>query len=403
MLEQYFRVNEVAGVHIGLNQDGTVMIHSCKVTANGNQLTIDKKVPGIDSLEQLKKHYDPKTPIALVLSGKGILQRQTEKTEEINPGNFTKILPNATFDDFYIQNFISGYRSFVSVIRKTEADKWIGQLTNAGFIPLSISLGPFAVQNVIPQLNLYEKDIIFSGNIIQRNEDGNWINVIYDPDSSAPFALKIDNESIPEKFLIPYAAAFQVVLASKIDPVQAEVEVLGTAFKDQLTFIKLKVTGFLILSVFFVLLLVNFLLFSWLNTSNTRLSKQVSRYAQSTTDIQQVSEQIKQNETLLKTLGWEGNINKSVLIDQLAALLPPDVAWKEAAVDPIDISASRVRKSVVFYNRRIRITGTSAKIIPVNEWIARIKTRPWIKNVQLDNYTFNTELNTGQFNIVIDY
>ncbi|MDB5018763.1 MAG: hypothetical protein JWQ84_3595, partial [Mucilaginibacter sp.] len=146
MLEQYFRINEVAGVHIGLNQDGTIMIHSCKVTANGNQLTIDKKVPGIDSLEHLKKHYDPKTPIALVLSGKGILHRQTEKTEEINPGNFTKILPNATFDDFYIQNFISGDQSFVSVILKTEAGKWIGQLTNAGFVLLSISLGPFAVQ-----------------------------------------------------------------------------------------------------------------------------------------------------------------------------------------------------------------------------------------------------------------
>jgi hypothetical protein len=73
------------------------------------------------------------------------------------------------------------------------------------------------------------------------------------------------------------------------------------------------------------------------------------------------------------------------------------------AVDPIDIAATRQQKKVVFSTRNIRVTGMSERIIPVNEWLARIKTRPWVKNVQLDSYAFNSELNTGQFSVMIDY
>jgi len=39
----------------------------------------------------------------------------------------------------------------------------------------------------------------------------------------------------------------------------------------------------------------------------------------------------------------------------------------------------------------------------VNEWMARIKTKHWAKDVQLENYSFNNELNTGQFIVNITY
>jgi hypothetical protein len=49
------------------------------------------------------------------------------------------------------------------------------------------------------------------------------------------------------------------------------------------------------------------------------------------------------------------------------------------------------------------MAGSSARIIEVNEWIARIKTKKWVKNVQLENYNYNNELSTGKFNIIVDY
>lgn len=403
MLEKYYRINQAVGVDIQIRQDGTLLIHACRISATGDQLDIVQKVSDLNGVDELKKHFATKTRIAINLNGKGILHRQLERTAEINAVNFGKLLPNADFNDFYIQHFVSGDQSFVSVIRKTEADKWIEQLINKGFLPLTLSLGPFAVQNIIPQLNIYGNELTFNGHILQRNDEQNWTKYETDAMALNPFTLKIETEGIHETLILPYAVAFQLVLATQLDLIKADVVSLDGALQKELTDNQLKVKGFLVLTVLFLLLLVNFLLFSSLNTANAKLSEQVSRSAQSTTDIQQVSEQIQQKEALLKTLGWEGNINKSVLIDQVASLLPLEITWREATVDPIDVAESRIQKSMIFYSRRIQIKGVSEKIIPVNEWMARIKTRSWVKNVQLDSYTFNNESNTGQFTIFIDY
>jgi len=403
MLEQYYRINEAAGVSIHTENDGSVSVSACSIAVTKDRLTIEKKVPNLYGIDGLKDEFAPKTFVSLNLAGKGILYKQVEKTEEINATNFNKVLPNGNIADFYVQNFISGPYSFVAVIRKTEADKWIGQLHNMGFLPLMLTLGPFPVFNVIPQLNLYDTTLAIAGYTINRNDNGEWLSWRFDPSTAAQFPIKIESEAIHESLVIPYAAAFGLVLAGKIDAVQADADTLEEAFKSALQERKLKVQGFLILAVFFILLLVNFCLFSWLNSSNVRLTEQVSRSAQSTDDIQKINEEVQQKEGLLKVLGWEGNINKSALVDQIASLLPPEMSWKEVAVDPVNLADSRQQKQIVFYTRKIRVMGTSEKIIPVNEWIARIKTRAWVRNVQLDSYTFNSELNTGQFSIVIDY
>jgi len=403
MLDQYFRINEATGVCISIGQDGVIAVNACSVSIHNDKLDFDKKLTDISSIEELSKDLPAKTIIALNLSGKGVLQKQLEKVQEIDQNNFSKILLNANIEDFYVQNFTSGDQSFVSVIRKTEADKWISQLTTAGFAPLMLSLGPFPVQNILQQLNIYSNEVIFYGYTIQRNDQLEWVSCQYNESVISEFALKVESESIDEKLLISYAAAFQLVLANKIELIEAGVPALKIKLKQLLDDKKLKVQTSLILCVFFVLLLANFFWFSWLNSNNAKLADQVSRSVQSTEDIQKINDDVQQKETLLKVLGWEGSINKAALIDQVASLLPREITWKEAAIDPIDIPESRTQKYVVFTNGKIRIVGNSKKIIPVNEWIARIKTKSWVKNVQLDSYTFDSELNTGQFIILIDY
>jgi Tfp pilus assembly protein PilN len=403
MLEQYYRINQVVGVSINLRQDGAVNINACSVTAHAQQLDIDKKAIDLYAVDELKKHFPPKSLVALNLSGKGVLYKQIERTAEIDQNNFSKILPNANIEDFYVQNFISGELSFVSVIRKAEADRWINQLKDQHYGPLALSLGPFPVQHIIPQLNVYGNEIIFNGNIIRRDEHSQWTSYRYDEPSQTPFALKIESEGINEKLVVPYAAAFQMVLASKLEVIEAYVPSLQTAFQKKLTDHKIKVQGFLILAVLFMLLLGNFVWFSWLNSANIRLSQQVSQFAQSTSSIQDIDDQVKKKEGLLQSLGWDGGINKSALVDQLASLMPEEITWKEVAISPVDLNSSRVQKSIIFFSRRIRVTGTSEKIIPVNEWMARLKTRAWVKSVQLESYTYNNELNTGQFIILLDY
>jgi len=403
MLEQYYRINEATGVSIQLLQNGGMLINVCGVAIKDNHLDIEKKATDLPNVEELTKTISPKAYLAINLFGKGILQKQIEKVAVIDAGNFSQILPNANFDDFYIQNFISGNYSFASVIRKADADKLIDLVKEQGFIPLMLTLGPFPIENIISQLNVYEDEIMFNGHLVRRNEQKQWITYQYKETATSPFPLKIESEPIAEKLLLAYANAFQLVLAEKLNVIQAGVPGLSNNLQKVLNDKKLQVKGFVILSVFFVLLLINFMLFSWLNSSNAGLTEQVSRYAQSNSDIQGINDQIKNKEALLQNLGWDGGINKSVLVDQLASLLPADVSWREVTINPIDATTSRMQKTLQFMDRKIRIIGNSQKIIPVNEWIARAKTQKWVKNIQLDSYTYNSELNTGQFTVIIDY
>ncbi|MCO5949830.1 hypothetical protein [Mucilaginibacter flavidus] len=403
MLQQYYHINEAAGISIGIGKDGVYTVSACSVTVEKKQLQIKAKLPALNKISDVAKQMPARSLGALNLYGRGVLQKQIEKTEEINQNNFSQILPNGNIADFYVQNFISGNYSFVSVIRRAEADKWIALVNEAGFSVVMLSLGPFPVKHVLPQLNVYGNEIKFDGNVINRNEQSEWVSTKYEEGAVSDFPVKIESESIDEKLIIAYVNAFQLVLSSKIDVIQADVPDLSVVLQKVTEEKKLKVYGALVLGVFFVLLLVNFFIFSTLNSSNGKLTELVSRSAQNSDDLQQTNLMVHQKDSLTKVLGWEGGINKAALIDQVASMLPPEITWKEAWVDPVDQAASRNQKTILFSTRKIRITGNSERIIPVNEWIARIKTKNWVKNVQLDSYAFSSEQNTGIFTIVIDY
>jgi len=179
MLEQYYRINQAVGISIQIGSGSDLKIHGCGLSIEKNKLTFDQKVTDIESIEMLQKHFAVKL-VALNLTGKGILQKQTELIQTIDQHNLNSIFPNANIEDLYVQNFRSGKRSFISIIRKNEANKWLQALKENGYIPLSLSLGPFPVQTIIPQLNSYDSGFVFDGNTIERNEDGVWLSWIYD-------------------------------------------------------------------------------------------------------------------------------------------------------------------------------------------------------------------------------
>ncbi len=402
MLEQYYRINQATGISIQIGTSGDLKINACGLSVEKNKLTFDQKITDIASIEVLQKHFDVKL-VALNLTGKGILQKQTELIQAIDQHSFNSIFPNANIDDFYVQNFRSGKRSFISIIRKNEANKWLQALKENGYIPLSLSLGPFPVQNIIPQLNSYDNRLVFDGNTIERHEDGDWLSWNYDGQVKAPFPIKVESEKIDEQLILAYAAAFQLILSDKVDSVVADVPELQQGWNEVIIGKRLRVYGGLILAMFFILLLINFVVFSGLKQSNDQLTARVSRTVQSSVDFQSVNEEVTQKETLLDLLGWDGGVNKIALIDQVASLMPREITLDEMTVNPVDVAKSRVQKILSFSNRQIEIRGFAQNIIPVNEWIARIKTKAWVKDIQLANYTFNNEKNTGEFLITIKY
>ncbi|MBW4890140.1 hypothetical protein KXQ82_10455 [Mucilaginibacter sp. HMF5004] len=403
MMNRLTAFSNTIGVGLVIASDGSMSLSLCQVSRSNSSLTLEKKIAGLNEINDLIKHIPSKSVISLNITGKGVLYKQIEKIDPVTPSNFGQILPNANFEDFYIQNFVSGEYSFIAVMRKAEADKLLDQFRDVGLTPVMLSLGPFIVNHVLPQLNLYANEVAFDGHIIVQDGQKQWSKYTYGTAYTSSFPLKIENEPIDELLVLAYASAFQLMMAEQLDVISPDIETVNHGYNNAVSVKRVKSYGAVILVGLFILLLANFILFSYYQSENTGLAYQVSRSSQNVSQIKDAADRIKGKEQQLQYLGWDGGISKAQLTDQLAAEMPADITWKQVEINPIDVNSSRTQRTLIFKDRQITITGVSQKILPVNEWMARIKSKRWVKGVQLQNYSFNNELNTGQFIVNITY
>jgi len=401
-LLQHYRIKYAAGLNITVGAGDTAKIALCAVKIEGALLSITEKVTDVDNLLSLKSFIPANAPLALAINGKIILHKKAEKLKEPVHG-FSKILPNGNPGDFYIQKFDSGDFSFISLIRKAEADKWIKQIEEAGFEIMSLSLGPFPADIILQQLNVYGEEVVFDGHIITRNDDQAWKDYKNDAHAKAIHPLKIETEPIDESLIIPYSVAFQLLLLPYIELINASVPTLDERLKKKLALIKIKANGFISLSAILLLLLINFVALSMLNSANTRLAAQLDSSSQGEQEIKSLADKVVSDERILDNLGWESGINKACLIDQVSSLIPPQIILHKIAVDPVSQSATHSGAGTTFTKRTMQADGECKSILPVNEWIARLKTRGWIRSIELKNYKYSQESDTGYFSIFIYY
>lgn len=399
----FSKIDQCAGVGLRILGDRKYRIAALIVARKKQHLHFIKKFPELTTISELERKLPLKSLVALNLSGKGILYKSVDKLADINALNFKGLLPNAEIQDFYVQHFTSGERSFVAVIRKADADPIIQTINDGGMQVVALSLGPYPLANIIDQVNLYGTEVLLDSFIISRNENGSWMSVNYKESQEYGIPLKIENEPLDERLILPYAAAFQILLNNQLNAVAADVKEVDAVLKQVITRNKVTNASVAFLFSFFILLLINFFLLSELNKRNTALTEKMLQTTKSTSELEMLTKRIARNETMIKSLGWDGGINKSILISQLARLSPGEITWSKVELNPIDVQRSNLQKSISFADHKILVSGISDRIIPVNEWIARVKTKSWVKNIQLENYNFNAEEKVGSFKVSIDY
>lgn len=400
MLSKLYRLKTVAGVTVNLQQANEVTFSLCILELSGEKLQIKESFITTD-FNQIKDKISDDVPLALNFTGRNVIVKRIASSEKGQQALLKLAMPNANSDDFYLQNFSSGEQTYLSIIRQAEADRWIDAFENIGLKPLQICLGAFPVNHLLSQLNIYNGVLSVCGNVIEISND-HWTNYKYDRAVTNQFPLKLNKEQIDESILLCYAAAFQLILSNEIDLVIAEGPGLSKAY-DNYTFLrKFKINAAIVLCCLFVLLLLNFLLFSYYTSENEKLAARVGQTAHDITKANDLTDSLTKEKAALDSLGWEGKINKSILIDQIAQLLPSEVTWERAEIDPV-LKTGQSQNITRFSNRTIKVTGNSNKIIPVNEWIERVKSKTWVKKVTLQDYSFNNDTNTGQFVVYINY
>ncbi|PTT01378.1 hypothetical protein DBR11_07460 [Pedobacter sp. HMWF019] len=401
MLNLKNRLTNCTGAEVRINADGTLDIRWVKLSLDKKLVHIEAKKRHTSTLQKIEE--PPLGNLAVTLTGKGILLKKTKKIEELTEHNLQHIFPNFKLPEFYVQNFISGEDSFIAIIRKETVDSIIQVFEKQGMKILVLSLGPFLADQVIPQLNIYGQTLYFDGHHIALNEDKNWKDYHFKVDAEAKFTIKIDMEVIPEHFILAYAAAFQLLLHQDLDVIEVDAPLIKNNLLELAAKLKFEKNGALALGGFFLLLLINFMVFSFFNSSNQELAGRAGQQSDLSANREKLETEVKEKESEVKKLGWNRGLSYAFICDQLGQRIPKSIVLTELSVNEPDKLRTGVEKEVVYEPGKIKITGEAANIYAINDCIFAFKQLHWVKDVQLEKYVTDDQKQTQVFTLLLNY
>jgi hypothetical protein len=391
-------LDSCTGAEIKMMGDGTVGLRLLKLSLDKKLINIISKNNEESKLENLGANLSG--PVAITVTGRGVLIKKTKRAEELTNAVIQALFPGLKFTDFYVQNFVSEECSFVSLIRKETLDQVLSALNNNACQVLNVSIGPFVIDHVIPQLNVYNDSLVFDGNSISLNRNRSWNDYMPNVLNESEFEFKLDIEVIEEQFLLAYASAFQLILNHSLVPIQIEVDevkLIKADFYAKLVFEK-RVT--IVAALLFLSLLFNFFLFHYYNSENQNFTGMVGQRSEVLVNRKKVQSDINEKERLVEKLGWNNGLSYAFICDQIGEIVPSSVTLTEVSINSNslkDIAQTQLG------TRQVKIGGQAQDVYALNRFIYAFKNRKWVKQVKLQRFIFDEQKQTQLFNIIVDY
>lgn len=383
-------INLVLGVELNKINDLLWNCRTCLLTKNKQLVRIESQQMIEGSLPVIFEALPRAYPMALTLTGKGIIHKNIQIAEGLDADQiFQSAFPAIESNQFYIQQFIEAECVLLSMIRKQELDGLIEQLKQAGLSLFIISLGAIVSTSIWSQLNLYDSEIHFDGHSFQRNSEGLFLTYQYKPEQNNRFTLKLGQESIADQQVLAYATAFQLLLHQQINLINANVEEVNQRFANFLFHSRLKKKAIQCLLSLLMALVISLGLFKYYNEENTKRLQALGAFTANADQQDRLKNKITENEKLLKRLNWNSGYNYGFLINEIGSVMPKQLQL-------LEISMSELKPDLT-------IIGLTNSLGAINNWIFTLKEKPWVSAVSLVKYQENVGTNQYQFNLMITY
>lgn len=392
-------LNSVLGVELKIIDDQLLSCRFCLVEKKKKTLSIEhqKVIEGslITILEALPKAY----PIALTLTGKGIIHKNIQVMENAATNQlFQNGFPSIEQQNFYLQQFEQGQQAVVSIIRKEVVDDLLAKLKPAGLKIFTLSLGGIVSAPVWSQLNMYDDELQFDGHLFNLGPAKEIMSYRYDAAIKSKFPIKVAEELIPEENILAYASAFQLLLHQQLSLICADINSVNTYFAAFISNTKLKKKALVFLFSLFAALMLSFVLFSYYNDRNSQLVQTVGAQSINEEQIDRMKKNIAENEALLKQLNWNGGYNYGFILNEIGKSMPRQIQLLSLSMNDFKTEIEKTERLP-----QVKIMGTTDNLTAVNNWIFVLKEKPWIKTVNLLKYQEDADTDQYQFNLILTY
>lgn len=409
LTKKWLSPKEVLGVSVTLLGADSPSISAIEVVLKKGKVEVGKVYDSIGGgAIEVANVIDKDLPIILNINGKGFIWRKvTTNTDETDAELVTKILPGAQLKDLYLQKTpINDRELFVTVVRKQLLDEVLGAFAKAGLHVIHIGFGPFAVADIVHLIESTgdggyqtivagDNQLVFEDGVLRDVQMGG-ASLIADKTVDVA-GLKIQNQHLSVFALaVTYITNSDGLDVPLVPTVQAEEDEFL-----QKTLFKTALVG--VLAFFFVVLLVNFMVFSSVYKKHQELETQMGMSKSSLELYDKLKKKYDNTSAFLTKQGWMDASRSSYFADQIASTVPQDIQLTELSVFPLEgrNQTDEPDSLLTFSNKEIWIKGKARKSSIVNDWMLGLKAVSWIKDVRIDLYQQEKQSSAGVFSLIV--
>jgi len=400
-LNKLFEKTSVNGVEVVIQLDGTFVFNLVCLKKEKSSIVTEKQKSGIKNIEDLKSELDLKAPFVIVLNGKGIINKKIACKENNSVKVLlNKVLPNASESEFCIQiTPIDESNAFVSVIRSSSLNEILGLFNSNKLANIrACYLGPFVLNTCI---EFVEKKALEDGKLTFLNYQFDIIDhQIADlnsvESSIGAGEITIGDDKVESASVIAFAAAFSCFVSVPNGVLNSQE--LDAALLNYNEKRKFEIRGWAFLISVFALLLINFLFFSNYWNKNNEITSQLELNKSSLNRVDTLKKELSQKKVFLEQNGLLENSMTSFYADRLASSLPNSITWTNLDIHPIKKKEVNDESDVMYFeNKIIRITGNCMHSTDLNDWMKQVKSKDWVKKIELLNYQQDNAKDNGLF------
>lgn len=315
--------------------------------------------------------------IYLIVNNEQVLTKRVDFTHIAKESVVKAAFPNITLNDFYFEVVENEARSTVSICRKKVIDDILKFYEEKGISVIQFSLANNSFDKLLPFLNDFQ---FHTSNSVFDVVD----HKVVDWKKSKPVAKTYDINGlvIDSNQLLPLAG-----ILSYYNGVErsSEEDIESNLVKEyqQKRFFQLGLRsglGFL-----FVLLLVNFLVFSSYRNKVSDLTTELSLNETYKKQLINLTDVVDKKKKLVESINSVSNSKVIWYFDEIAKSVPKTLLLNEINYQPLTRSA-REGKPLVFTNDQIIVKGISKDNSDFTYWITQLEQMNWIEKVSFQNY-----------------
>ena len=397
--DKIFASQTIAGIEIILENENKIFNYSVlRKTKKSFEILVER-----NNVQELKIVDLPAgIPVCVVINGKGIIHKKIHGSEKKDDRFLlSQILPTGNLDDFFLQKVSASEGNIlVSVIRQNIVNA-ILEMIKAAFPKNEIvhaSLGPFCILKILPVNGKYENEIRFAGHYVTYLPDRTIHGYLNEPGGES-VNYNIGSITVHEKNLISASIAYQFIMGHKDYKVQ-NVPLIIQAERRVEQKRKFEARLAFILVFFLAILTVNYFVFEHYWNKRNVLASQFVLNQDAFSRLEKLKADFSERERFLQTTGFLESSRLSYYADQVALNLPESIFLTRMNLNPQKLKMGD-KGDLAFNNKTVTVSGTCRKSTEINEWIKLLKQKPWIKDLVMVNYSFDTSRELADFTIEI--